>query len=40
MTIDTEFGKFRYNRVPMGLCGSGEIFQTKLYEFLSDMKWV
>ena len=24
-TIDTEFGIFRYNRLPMGRCASGEI---------------
>ena len=26
-TIVTEFGKFRYNRLPMGMCASVDIFQ-------------
>ena len=29
-TIVTEFGKFRYNRLPMGMCGLGDIFQAKV----------
>ena len=37
-TIVTEFGKFRYNRVPMGLFASGDIFQAKVDELLSDIK--
>ena len=37
-TIVTEFGKFRYNRVPMGLCGSGDIFQAKVDDLLSDIE--
>ena len=36
--IVTEFGIFRYNRLPMGICDSGDIFQTKLDELLSDIK--
>ena len=33
-TIVTEFGKFRYNRLPMGMCASGDIFQAKVDELL------
>ena len=36
-TIITEFGKFRYNRPPMGICASGEIFQTKVDELIYDI---
>ena len=38
--IITKFGKFRYNRVPMGLCASGEIFQAKSEKILVDIKGV
>ena len=37
-TIVTEFGIFRYNVLPMGLCISGEIFQAKVNELLRDIK--
>ena len=40
MTIVTEFGKFRYNRLPMGMCASVDIFQSKIYELLSDIDGV
>ena len=39
-TIVTEFGKFRYNILPMGMCASGDIFQAKVDELLSDIKGV
>ena len=39
-TIVTEFGKFRYNRVPMGMCTSGNIFQARVDELLSDIQGV
>jgi hypothetical protein len=29
-TVVTEFGKFRYNILPMGMCCSDDIFQTKV----------
>ena len=35
-TIIAAFGKFRYNRVPMGICASGDIFQAKFDKHLSD----
>ena len=38
MTIVTEFGKCKYNRVPMGMCASGDIFQAKVDKLLSDIK--
>ena len=37
-TIVSESGKLIYNKVPMGLWYSGEIFQAKVYEFLSDIE--
>ena len=39
-TIVTEFGKFRYNCLPMGLCNSGGIFQSKVDKLLGDIKGV
>ena len=35
--IVTKFGKFRYNRLPMGMCYSWDIFQAKVDELLSDI---
>ena len=35
--IVTEFGKFRSNRHPMGVCSSGDIFQAKLDKILGDI---
>ena len=39
-TIVTEFGKFKYNRLPMGMCAPGDIFPDKLDEILGDIKGV
>ena len=39
-TIVTEFGKLRYNRLPMGMCASGDIFQAKEDELNGDIKGV
>ena len=39
-TIVTEFGKFRYNCLPMGMCASGDIFQAKVDKILGDIKGV
>ena len=39
-TIVTEFGKFRYNCLPMGICASGDIFQTKVNKLLDDIEVV
>ena len=40
MTNVTEFGKLRYNRLSMGMCALGDIFQAKLYELLGDIEGV
>ena len=39
-TIVIEFGKFRYNRVPMGMYNSVYIFKYKLYDLLGDIEEV
>ena len=39
-TIVTEFGKFRYNRLYMGMCASGDIFQAKVDKLLGDIEGV
>ena len=36
-TIVTEFGKYRYKRLPMGVACSPDIFQAKIYELLGDI---
>ena len=38
--IVNEFGKFRYNHLPMVMCASGDILQVKVYKILSDTKGV
>ena len=40
LTIVTEFGKFRYNTIPMGLANSCDIFQAKVTELLGDIEMV
>ena len=37
-TIVTEFGKFKYNRLPMDMCGLGYISQSKADELLGDIE--
>ena len=37
-TMVTEFGKFRYNRISMGLCASDDIFQSKVEELIGDIE--
>ena len=39
-TIVTEFGKFKYNSLPMGMCDSGDISQAKVNELLGDTKGI
>ena len=39
-TIVTEFGKLRYNRLPMGMFTSGDIFQAKVDNLLVYIKGV
>ena len=36
-TIVTEFGKFKYNCLPMGICAWGDIFQAKLDKIFGDI---
>ena len=35
--IVTEFVKFKYNRLPMGMCVSVDIFKAKVDELISDI---
>ena len=39
-TIVTEFGKLRYNRLPMGICTLGDIFQAKVDKLLIDIEGI
>ena len=39
-TIVTEFGKLRYNRLPMGVCAFGDIFQAKVYKLIGDIEGI
>ena len=39
-TTVTEFGKFRYNCLHMGMCNLGDIFQAKLDEILGDIEGI
>ena len=39
-TIVTEFGKFGYNILPMGMCASEDTFQAKVDELLGDINGV
>ena len=36
----SEFGKFRYNCLPMDMCASGDTFQNKLDKLLGDIEGV
>ena len=38
--VITEFGKLRYNHLPMIVCASGDVFQAKLYELPGDIEGV
>ena len=40
MMIDTEFVKFRYNHLPMGMCASGDILQAKVDDLPGDIEGV
>lgn len=39
-TIVTEFGKFKYNRLPMGVSCAPDIFQSKINELLGDIEGI
>ena len=38
--VVTEFGKLRYNRLPMDMCASGDIFQAKVDKLLGDIEGI
>ena len=40
MMIVPESGKFRYNRLPMGMCALGDILQAKIDKLIGDIKGV
>ena len=39
-TIVSEFGKYRYNHIPMGMYVSGHTFQAKIDQLLVDIKGI
>ena len=39
-TITLPWGKYEYQRLPMGLCNSPDIFQEKMSTLLSDLEYV
>ena len=39
-TIFTGYGKFKYNHLPMGMCASGDIFQSKVDKLFGDIEGV
>ena len=38
ITIVTAFWQLRYNRLPMGMCASGDIFQAKVDNIIGDIE--
>jgi hypothetical protein len=34
------FGKYKYQRVPLGLCHSPDIFQERMYKIFSDLEYI
>jgi hypothetical protein len=39
-TIVMPFGKYEYQRIPMGLCNSPDIFQEKMSELMEGLEFV
>ena len=39
-TIVTPWGNYEYQRLPMGLCNSPDIFQERMFELFSDLEYV
>ena len=39
-TIVLPFGKYEYQRLPMGLCNSPDIFQEKMSELMCDLEYI
>ena len=40
ITIVNEFGKFRYNRLRMGMCASEDIFRAKVDNIIGDIEGI
>ena len=38
LTANNIYGKYEYQRLPMGLCNSPDIFQERMYELFSDLE--
>jgi hypothetical protein len=39
-TIIFPWGKYSYKRLPMGIAGSPDIFQSKMWELVEDLEYV
>jgi hypothetical protein len=39
-TIVMAFGKYEYQRIPMGLCNSPDIYQEKMFELMEGLDFV
>ena len=39
-TIVLPWGKYEYQRLPMGLCTSVDLFQEKMSELMSDLEFI
>ena len=37
-TFNTPFGRYRYNRLPMGICSAPEVFQKAMSQHLEDLE--
>ena len=39
-TIVLPWGKYKYQKLPMGLCNSPDIFQEKMFKLMADLEYV
>ena len=39
-TINTPFGRYRWNRMPFGICSAPEVWQRTIHEFVEDLEGV
>ena len=39
-TFNTPFGRYRWNRTPLGVCSAPEVWQRTTYEFVEDLEGV